>query len=103
MGSFCGVAVLHRCSWSNSEKLVVSIWGSRVSSAPRKLLLRESSSLEDDLLRSLNRPLLHGGVLGLGKYLFDKTKRLQQSGLCYDFKELSLIPNSRSVVCLFGR
>ena len=65
MGLFWGVAVLHRCSWSNAEKLVVSIGGSRVGSAPRKLLLRESSSLEDDLSKSLNRPLLHGGILGL--------------------------------------
>ena len=37
----------------------------RVSLAPRKLLLRGSSSLEDDLSRSLNRPLLHGSILGL--------------------------------------
>ena len=64
MGSFWGVAVLHRCSWSNAEKLVVSIRGSRVGLAPRKLLLRESSSSEDDLSRSLNRPLFHGSVLG---------------------------------------
>ena len=64
MGSFWGVTVLHWCSWLNAEKLVISIGGSRVGSAPRKLLLRESSSLEDDLSRSLNRPLLRGGVLG---------------------------------------
>ena len=40
------------------------ISGSIVSSAPRKLLLRVSSSLDDDLSGSLNRPLLRGGVLG---------------------------------------
>ena len=89
IGSFCGVAVLHWCSWSNAKKLVVSIRGSRVGSAPRKLLLRESSSLGDDSSRSLNRPLLRGSVLGTGKYLFDKTKRLLQSGLCYDFERLN--------------
>ena len=56
--------VLHKCSWSNAEKLVVSISGSIVGSAPRKLLLRVSSSSDDDLSGSLNRPLLCGGVLG---------------------------------------
>ena len=61
MGLFYGVMVLHKCSWSNAEKLVISIGGSSVGSAPRKLLLRVSSSLDDDSLRSLNRPLLHGG------------------------------------------
>ena len=64
IGSFCGVTVLHKCSWSNAEKLVISIGGSIVGSAPRKLLLRVSSSSDDDSLGSLNRPLLHGGVLG---------------------------------------
>ena len=65
IGSFCGVTVLHRCSWSNAEKLVILIGGSIVGSAPRKLLLRVSSSLDDDSSGSLNRPLLRGGVLGL--------------------------------------
>ena len=55
--------VLHKCSWSNAKKLVVSIGGSIVGSAPRKLLLRLSSS-DDDLLGSINRPLLHGSILG---------------------------------------
>ena len=64
IGSFCGVTVLHRCSWSNAEKLVVLISGSIVGSAPRKLLLRVSSSSDDDSSGSLNRPLLRGGVLG---------------------------------------
>ena len=64
IGSFCGVTVLHRCSWSSAEKLVVSISGSIVGSAPRKLLLRVSSSSDDDSSGSLNRPLLWGGVLG---------------------------------------
>ena len=64
IGSFCGVTVLHKCSWSSAKKLVVLISGSIVSSAPRKLLLRVSSSLDDDLSGSLNRPLLHGSVLG---------------------------------------
>ena len=35
-----------------------------VGSAPRKLLLRVSSSSDNDLSGSLNRPLLHGGILG---------------------------------------
>ena len=76
MGSFCGVTVLHKCSWSNAKKLVVSIGGLSVSSAPRRLLLRVSSSSDDDSSRSLNRPLLHGSVLVLVGYLFVKTKRL---------------------------
>ena len=64
VGSFCGVMVLHKCSWSNAEKLVVSIGGSIVGSAPRKLLLRVSSSSDNNSSGSLNRPLLCGGVLG---------------------------------------
>ena len=64
IGSFCGVTVLHKCSWSSAEKLVVLIGGSMVGSAPRKLLLRVSSSSDDDSSGSLNRPLLCGGVLG---------------------------------------
>ena len=57
--------VLHKCSWSSAEKLVVLISGSIVGSAPRKLLLRVLSSSDDDSSGSLNRPLLHGSILGL--------------------------------------
>ena len=64
IGSFCGVTVLHRCSWSSAKKLVVLIGGSIVGSAPRKLLLRVSSSSDDNSSGCLNRPLLRGGVLG---------------------------------------
>ena len=56
--------VLYKCSWSNAEKLVISNSGSIVGSAPRKLLLRVSSSSDDDSSGSLNKPLLCGGILG---------------------------------------
>ena len=58
--------VLHKCSWSSAEKLVILISGLMVGSAPRKLLLRvsSSSSSDNDSSGSLNRPLLHGGILG---------------------------------------
>ena len=101
IGSFCGVTVLHKCSWSSAEKLVILISGLMVGSAPRKLLLRVSSSSDDNSSGSLNRPLLHGGILGSVDISLIKQRDFDSQVCVTTLGDLNT--KSPTVVCSFIR